>query len=337
MKFSRLLRIAVVGVLTAIAAGLAGCSGAEAEQKTRHLSLTLNSYPNPQHAGIYMAQKLGYFEDEGLDVSIKTPTDPATPTEELAAGRTDLALTYEPEVIHAADQGQEVVAVGALINHTVVALIWLKGSGVGEVADLRGKTIATLGIPYQEELLKLLLADAGLKPADVNVVHPGYNLQSALTSGRAQAIVGFNSIDGVGLLERGRNAVINGFDDLGLPLYEELVLATTRKQLEDDPEAVRLFAAALARGTAAAEKDHAAALEAVRKANPNANPKPGPVALQETLALLVPTGPAPRYGYMNPAEWQRYIGWMRDQGLISSQPSPDDVMTDAYLPRKAPE
>ena len=46
-----------------------------------------------------MAQKLGYFRDAGLDVSIETPSDPAAPIKQVAAGQTDLAISYEPEVI----------------------------------------------------------------------------------------------------------------------------------------------------------------------------------------------------------------------------------------------
>ena len=80
--------------------------------KREPLDLTLDFYPNPDHAGIYMAQKLGYFEEAGLDVSIHTPSDPAAPIKLVAAGRTDLAISYEPEVLLAREQGLDVVAVG---------------------------------------------------------------------------------------------------------------------------------------------------------------------------------------------------------------------------------
>ena len=79
-------------------------------------SLTLDFYPNPDHAGIYMAEKLGYFADAGLDVSIQTPSDPAAPTKLVAAGQTDLAISYEPEVMLAHEKGLDVVAVGALVD-----------------------------------------------------------------------------------------------------------------------------------------------------------------------------------------------------------------------------
>ena len=155
MRRSPLAAIALAGALLALALGLAAC-GEKSEDVTgeaQPLSLTLDFYPNPDHAGIYMAQKLGYFEEAGLDVSIHTPADPAAPIKLLAAGRTDLANSYEPEVLLAADKGLEVLAVGALVNRPLTSMIWLKKSGIKGVGGLEGKTIATAGIPYQDAYL----------------------------------------------------------------------------------------------------------------------------------------------------------------------------------------
>ena len=73
-----------------------------------------------------MAQELGYFEEAGLDVSIQTPSDPAAPTKQVAAGRTDLAISYEPEVLLAHEKGLDVIAVGAIVNRPLTSMIWLK-------------------------------------------------------------------------------------------------------------------------------------------------------------------------------------------------------------------
>ena len=111
-----------------------------------------------------MAQKLGYFEEAGLDVSIDTPSDPAAPLKLVAAGSVDLAISYEPEVALAREQGLDVVAVGALVNRPLTSLIWLRESGIKGVADLKGKTVATAGIPYQDAFLKTILARVKLSP-----------------------------------------------------------------------------------------------------------------------------------------------------------------------------
>src|SRR6478672_9484268 len=98
MKLPRIPALALAIALLAL--GLAAC-GEKSEDGTtaaQPLSLTLDFYPNADHAGIYMAQKLGYFEEAGLDLTIQTPSDPAAPIKQVAAGRTDLAISYEPEV-----------------------------------------------------------------------------------------------------------------------------------------------------------------------------------------------------------------------------------------------
>ena len=178
-----------------------------------------------------MAQKLGYFEEAGLDLTIQTPSDPAAPIKQVAAGRTDLAISYEPEVILAEEKGLDVLAVGALVDTPLTSMIWLKDSKIGGVPDLRGKTIATAGIPYQDAYLKTILARAGLSTDDVTTVNVGYGLLPAIVGGRAQAMLGgFSNVEGVDLRLRGKNPVVTPVDQLGVPTYDELVFVAQGQQ-----------------------------------------------------------------------------------------------------------
>lgn len=321
--------------LLALAIGLTAC-GEKSEDvagEKEPLSLVLDFYPNPDHAGIYMAEKLGYFEEAGLDVDIQTPSDPAAPLKLLAAGRSDLAISYEPEVMLAHEQGLDVQAVAAIVNRPLTSMIWLKKSGIGGVAGLRGKTIATAGIPYQDAYLKTILARASLKPADVKTVNVGFGLLPALLGGRAEAMLGgFSNVEGVDLRLRGSDPVVTPVDELGVPTYDELVLVARGKRLEDDPQAIRLFIAALARGTAAAAGNPKAAAKALLEANPDLDAKLTKAELAVTLPLLAPASGDRPYGYMNPGQWREFAGWMRDNELISSLPTPEEVLSNAYLP-----
>jgi putative hydroxymethylpyrimidine transport system substrate-binding protein len=335
MKSFRLPTIVALFALLALALGLAAC-GEKSEDTTgaatEPLSLTLDFYPNPDHAGIYMAQKLGYFSEAGLDVSIQTPADPAAPIKLLAAGQTDLAISYEPEVMLAREQGLDVVAVGALVDHPLTSLIWLKKSGIGGVAGLRGKTIATAGIPYQDAYLKTILARAKLTPSEVKTVNVGYGLLPALVGGSAQAMLGgFSNVEGVDLRLRGKDPVVTPVDKLGVPTYDELVLVARRDRLEEDPQAIRLFLAALARGTAAAIKSPEATTKALLEANSHLDPKLTKAEVAATLPLLS------KRGTMNPAEWKAFIGWMRENGLISASPTTAEVLSNAYLAGQIPQ
>jgi putative hydroxymethylpyrimidine transport system substrate-binding protein len=340
MKPPRIPAIAAVLTLLVLTLGLAACGEKQDDTtgETQSLSLTLDFYPNPDHAGIYMAQKLGYFEEAGLDVSIDTPSDPSAPIKQVAAGRSDLAVSYEPEVALAHEQGLDVVAVAALVNRPLTSMIWLRKSGIKGIGSLRGKTIATAGIPYQEAFLKTILARAKLSTSDVKVVNVGFGLLPALVGGSAQAMLGgYSNVEGVDLRERGKEPVVTPVDKLGVPTYDELVLVANRNSLEEEPEKYRLFIAALARGTEAAVADPKAATQAVTEANESLEPKLTAAEVEATLPLLSAAKSGQPYGYMDPGEWSTFTGWMRDNELIDSLPAPEELLTNAYLPGKIPE
>jgi putative hydroxymethylpyrimidine transport system substrate-binding protein len=340
MKPRRAAVVMLAVALIGLSFGLASCGEKSENVKggSESLSLTLDFYPNPDHVGIYMAQKLGYFEDAGLDVQIHSPADPSMPIKQVAAGESDLAISYEPEVILAREQGLDVVAVGAVVDRPLTSMIWLKKSGIKNVAGLRGKTVATAGIPYQDAYLKTILGRAGLATDDVKKVNVGFGLLPALVGGSAQAMLGgFSNVEGVDLRLRGKDPVVTPVDELGVPTYNELVLVAQRQRLEEDPEAIRLFIAALSRGTQAAVENPNAAADALLAANPDLDPKLTRAEVAATLPLLQPSAPGKPYGYMDPAAWGNFIGWMRDNELISNQPATGEVLSNDYLPGRIPE
>jgi putative hydroxymethylpyrimidine transport system substrate-binding protein len=319
----------------ALTLALAAC-GEKSEDTTgdrESFSLTLDFYPNPDHAGIYMAEKLGYFEEAGLDLNISTPSDPSLPIKEVAAGRSDLAVSYEPEVALAREQGLDVVAIAALVNRPLTSMIWLQKSGIKGIGDLRGKTVATAGIPYQDAFLKTILARVKLTPDDVKAVNVGFGLLPALVGGSAQAMLGgFSNVEGVDLRERGKAPVVTPVDKLGVPTYDELVLVARRQSLEENPEKFRLFLAALQRGTEAAVQRPGAATDAITEANPDLEPKLTAAEVKATLPLLAARTEGQPYGYMDPAAWSTFAGWMRDNELIESLPSAGELLDNGYLP-----
>lgn len=330
------LRIPAIALaVLALALTLAACGekseegGAEPEA----FSLTLDFYPNPDHAGIYMAEKLGYFEEAGLDVSIQTPSDPAAPVKQVAAGQSDLAISYEPEVALAREQGLDIVAIAALVNQPLTSLIWLGKSGIKGVADLKGRTIATAGIPYQDKFLETILARVDLTTDQLKVVNVGFGLLPAVTSGSADAILGgFRNVEGVDLRLRGLAPTVTPVDQLGVPTYDELVLVANRESLEEDPEKFRLFIAALERGTEAAVDNPGAATKAITEANPDLEPKLTAAEVEATLPFLgARVGDQP-FGYMDPKEWEAFAAWMRDNELIDSLPTPSELLDNGYLP-----
>jgi putative hydroxymethylpyrimidine transport system substrate-binding protein len=328
----------------AIAAGLAACAaivaagcGEKTESTTpgapQPFTLALDFYVNPDHAGIFEALDNGYFRDAGLDVQPQTPSDPSAPIREVAAGRVDLAVSYEPEVLLARDQGLPVKAVGALVPTPLTSLIWLKDSGIQDVKDLRSKTVATAGIPYQEAYLTTILERAGLSTSDVDTVDVQQGLLPAILSGKAQAMLGgFLNVEGVDLKLRGEDPKVIPVDKLGIPTYDELVLVANSDTLDSNSDDIRLFLDALERGTKAAQADPAGATKAILDAGKGLDPKVTRAEVDKTLPLLLPKDTGHPYGYMDPNEWDKFAHFFADHGVIDALPSVDDVLTNDLLP-----
>ncbi len=335
---SHLLAIAALVLAGALGAGCGEKEENTSAGSTEDFSLALDFYVNPDHAGIYTALDRGLFEEAGLRVSPRVPSDPSAPIKQVAARRVDLAISYEPEVILAREQGLPVVAVAALVPRPLTSLISLPAAGIKDAADLRGKTIATAGIPYQTDFLETILDQAGLSLDDVSQVDVGLNLLPALLSGRADAMLGgFLNVEGVDLAERGKDPRVVPVDRLGIPSYDELVLVANEDRVADDPEPIRLFIAALERGTSAAVDDPRGATNAVLAAGDGLDPRLTQAEVERTLPLLEPEGTGHPYGYMNPSEWEAFAGFFADKGLIERRPTADDLLTNELLPGEIPD
>ena len=165
----------------------------------------LDYFPNADHAPIYAAEAAGYFKEAGIDVEIRQPPDPAAPLKQLAAGRVDLAISYEPEVLRARDKGLNVVSVGALVQRPLTSIISLPKAKIRKPADLEGKTVGTAGIDYQSAYLRTILLEAGVTPSTVKERNVGFGLVPALLTGKVDATLGaFWNYEGVDLKRRGQ-------------------------------------------------------------------------------------------------------------------------------------
>src|SRR5256885_14705329 len=113
-------RLAVIGMLVSCLA-LVACGEKQetissAGAHSQSMTLMLDWFPNADHVGIYQALANGDFEKAGLNVHIQVPSDPALPLKLLEAGKTDVAISYEPEVMLARDKGEALVSIAAIVQ-----------------------------------------------------------------------------------------------------------------------------------------------------------------------------------------------------------------------------
>jgi putative hydroxymethylpyrimidine transport system substrate-binding protein len=218
------------------------------------------------------------------------------------------------------------------VDEPLTSLISLPDAGIAQPMDLRGKTVATAGIPYQSDYLETILAGAALSPSDVQEVNVGMGLLPALLGGQADAILGgFRNIEGVDLAERGLSPSVVPVNQLGVPTYDELVLVARSDEVADDPTNLRLFINALATGTRDAVADPALATEAVLDANKELDPRLTRAEVEATLPLLK-HGAGEPFGKLDSEEWALFASWMAGEGLISGVPDTGEMLTNDLLP-----
>lgn len=329
-----------LALIVAAAALLTGCGGGGSSTPTtgggpppepREIWVSLNNFEGPEHAGPMTAEKDGYFADAGLTVRLGSPTNPSRAIRYVLAGTSDIGVSHMPQIAISRDRGKPLVAVGSLISQPTAAMIWLRGSGIESISGLRGKTVAIPGLPFQKALLQSVLEHAGLTLADVRLKLVSYESVPVLATGRADAIFGVSgNVEGEELRALGLKPVVTPVQELGVPAYDELVVFTTRERLARDPQLVRDFLAATARGTAAAIRDPQRAVAVVQNGvepNPEATRKGLRLGTEATLPLLSESG------YMDPGQTRRLLDWMQSEGMLRSELRVSDLLSDEYLPQ----
>jgi putative hydroxymethylpyrimidine transport system substrate-binding protein len=323
--------IALLAVLS-LAAGCGEKKDVLEPKGSKEVDLMLDFFPNADHAGIYAAQAEGDFQDAGLKVKIRQPADPSTPLKLLAAGRVDLAISYEPEVLRARDKGLKVIAVGAIVNKPLTSIISLPKSKIRRPADLKGKKVGTAGIDYQTAYLRTILVEAGVNPNTVKERNVGFNLNPALLTGKVDATLGgYWNYEGTELKLAGRKPRIIPVNRAGVPTYDELVLVANEDALDRDKDKIRAFIGALSRGTRTLRSSPDRAVEGLLQANPDLDAKLQRAALKVTLPLFFPPDHKP-FGYQDPKAWDEFAGWMRDNHLLTKTPSAKGAFTNELLP-----
>jgi putative hydroxymethylpyrimidine transport system substrate-binding protein len=282
------------------------------------MTLMLDWFPNADHVGIYQALAESDFSKAGLDVHVQVPSDPATPLQLLAAGKVDAAISYEPEVMLARNQGLPLVSVAAIVQKPLTSIISLGSKHIRRPADLRGKRVGDAGIAYQHAYLSTILASAGVPQGKVKEINVGANLVPALLSGRIDAVLGgYWNYEAIELAQMHKRTNVIRMDQVGVPSYDELVVAVRASTIVNHPDVIRRFVQALARGYESARSDPGGAVQNLVKASPGLEPKLQLASVRATMPAFFPTGPHP-WGWQDPSQWNAYGQWMLNHHLISN-------------------
>jgi putative hydroxymethylpyrimidine transport system substrate-binding protein len=325
----------------ALALGLAACGEKEEPSGAgtgggdlAPLRVMLDYFPNADHAGLFAAQAGGVYADAGLEVELTPPPDPSAPLKLLQAGKVDVAISYEPELLLAREAGADLVAVGALVQKPLTSLMSVGKDAIRRPSQLAGKRVGTAGIPYQSAYLETILRTAGVDPGSVKETNVGFNLTPAMLAGRVDATLGaFWNYEGTDLERRKKDPVILRMEELGVPTYSELVFVVRRRDLDQDFGAlVRRFLQATGKGHGALREDPAPAIDALLETDPGLDRGLQEAVVDATLPVFFPADETRPWGWQDPEEWQDYIDWMVDEDLLTQPQAAERVLSNEFLP-----
>jgi putative hydroxymethylpyrimidine transport system substrate-binding protein len=229
-----------------LALGLALLASPAAAQD--RMTLMLDWFVNPDHGPIVLAEELGYFEEAGLAVEVVAPADPADPPKMAAAGRADLAVSYQPQLHLQVHEGLPLRRVGTLISTPLNCLLTLEGGPVEAIEDLAGLKVGYSVAGVEEALLAAILREHGLDLDSVELVNVNWALTPALMSGQVDAVIGaYRNIELNQMEIEGVPGRCFYLEEEGLPAYEELIYVANPETMDRDM--VARFLAATERAT----------------------------------------------------------------------------------------
>ena len=198
------------------------------------LTVMLDWFINPDHGPLYVALERGEFERRGLDVELIPPADPNDPPKLVAAGRADLAISYQPQLHLQVAAGLPLMRVGTLVATPLSSLVVLADSPIKSIADLKGRKVGFSVGGFEDALLGAMLDKHGLRLDDVELINVNFSLSPSLMSGQVDAVIGayrnfeLNQMD----LE-GRPGRAFYLEEEGVPAYDELIVVAKRENASD--------------------------------------------------------------------------------------------------------
>lgn len=329
----KFLALILSGIMMLSVAACSSGQTAENENTAGELQdfdIVLDWYPNAVHSFIYVAMEKGYYEEEGLNVNVQFPSNTNDAISLTAAGQADAGLYYQTNTVStAANQNIPIKVIGTVVQHPLNIVMSMGESGINGAKDLKGKIVGYPGTPDNEVFIKAMMEHNGLKYEDVTMQDVGFDLNTALITGNVDAIIGgYINHEYPTLLQEGYDVTYFDITDEGIPDYEELVLVTGEKQIEEESDKLEAFIRASKKGFEDMKNDPQAALDTLLKYQDEGNYPLDPEIEKASMEILLPLMESDEQAFLtvNEQSWTDTIDWLNEQGLLENEISASDIL-----------
>ncbi len=315
---------------------LAACSGSEEKIEKKAITVCLDWAPNTNHTGLYVAQAQGYYEQEGLDVTIVQPVENSA---ELmcAAGQAQFAVSFQDTIVPSYTQENplEVTAVAAIVQHNTSGIISRKGEGIDTPKGLEGKTYSTWESPIELAIIKSVMEKDGGDFSKVKLLpNVPTDEAGALKNKDTDAIWIYYGWGGI-------NAEVQDFDfdyfnfidiDKVFDYYSPTLIANDAF-LKDDPETAKAFLRATKKGYEFAAENPEEAAKMLIEGDTTGSLKDSEELVTESQKWLSKRyiDDAESWGVFDAERWDGFYKWLWDNKLIEKELPAGTGFTNDFL------
>lgn len=310
----------------------------ETAQELTPVTLQLQWVAQSQFAGYYAAQAQGFFEDEGLDVTILEGAVEIVPQQVVAAGDADFGIAWVPKMLASREQGANLVNIGQVFQRSGTVQVAWADSGIESVADWEGKRVGTWGFGNEWEVFAALRKE-GIDPDDpeqVTIVQQPFDMslllnreidlaQAETYNEWAQLLEATNPETGE--LYQPEDFTVFDYNEIGTAMLQDHVFTRQDWITEGDNEDVALrFLRASFRGWIYCRDNFDECVQIVLDNGPTLGEGHMRWMLNEINALIWPSPNG--IGVMDDELYQQTVDISLDFGVLENPPEDEALRTD---------
>ncbi len=320
-------------------AACGGQGGNEATEPTngtnekKDITVVLDWTPNTNHSGLYAALDKGFYSEEGLNVTITQP--PEDGAEALvASGKAQFGIGFQDTMVAAltADEPLDITAVAAVVQHNLSGIISRGDKEITSFDKLSGHSYATWGLPIEQAILEECVESSGGEWDKVKLVDTYVqDVMMGLDTDMIDSVWVYEYWDVI--MAQVNNYDYNYFDfksiDEKFDYYTPVIL-TSGAYLEAEPEMVKAFLRATAKGYEFCAENPSEAADILLKAAPELDEKVVKASAEFMAKQYVDENG--KWGNIDPERWENFYGWLYEKKLTEENLG-QAGLTTGYLPQ----
>lgn len=324
MKIKKILCLSMAAALLL----LGGCG-----KKKETVTFLLDWTPNTNHAGIYVAKALGYYDEVGINLDIVQP-EGGSAEALVAAGKAQFGVGFQDTIAasYASDTPMPVTSIATIINHNTSGIISRADKGIDNFAKLEGHTYATWDLPVEQNVIKAAMEAEGGDFSKVDLVSTSVDdVMVALNTDMIDSVWVYEGWDVA-------KARVDGIDYNYLDFakanpvldYYTPTIITSDELMKNDPELVKNFLAATKKGYEYCIENPSEAAKILCEAVPTLDK----ALVKESMKFLATAyvGDGESWGYIDKDRWTAFYDWLYDNGLIEKKLG-SFGFTNEFLPK----